>query len=46
MNVPIAGLELTPDPEDPNKCFCRQVIEYEHGDVPSYIENIVSWQKA
>jgi hypothetical protein len=27
--APIAGFEIVPDPQNPNKCHCRQVIEFD-----------------
>ena len=38
MKVPIAGFEFIPDPNDPNKCSCRQIIECGLGGyIPSYV---------
>jgi len=41
MIVPIAGLELVPDPNDPNKCSVRQIIEF---GLQGYIPNFVTAQ--
>jgi|APSaa5957512535_1039671.scaffolds.fasta_scaffold338325_1 hypothetical protein len=27
MKNPVAGFEFIPDPNDPNKCTCKEVIE-------------------
>lgn len=41
MVAPIAGIEVIPDPNDPNKCTCRQVIEF---DLCGYIPGFVTAQ--
>ena len=38
MDVPIAGFEFVPDPNDPNKCSCRQIIEFGLlGYIPGFV---------
>ena len=42
MDVPIAGFEFVPDPNDPNKCTCRQIIEFGlMGYIPGFVTNQV-----
>ena len=42
MDVPIAGFEFVPDPDDPNKCTCRQIIEFGlMGYIPGFVTNQV-----
>jgi hypothetical protein len=39
MVAPIAGFELVPDPNDPGKCSCRQIIEFDlKGKIPGFVQ--------
>lgn len=38
MDVPIAGMEIVPDPNDANKCSVRQILEFGLGGyIPGFV---------
>lgn len=38
MDVPIAGIEVVPDPNDENKCSVRQILEFNlKGYIPGFV---------